>query len=173
MSITLTHHILGNYKSDVFVETGTYQGGGVDCAILAQFSKIISIERNPAFLKGNLDKFNKRENVELICGNTEKILYEIIAKINCRITFWLDAHDIGGPYCPLLKEIEQIARHKIKNHIILIDDRIVFRHWGFTEHDVISMLKKINPKYEFNFIDSKLRRADIMTAVVPKKIKVL
>lgn len=35
-----------------------------------------------------------------------------IKKLNAPITFWLDAH--SGNQCPLIEELEQIKRHKIK-----------------------------------------------------------
>jgi hypothetical protein len=56
----------------------------------------------------------------------------ILSSINEPILFWLDGHYSGGETAkgeantPILKELEFILRHPIKNHVILIDDARCF-----------------------------------------------
>lgn len=143
-----------------FVETGTDNGNGVEKALKAGFKEIRSIEYNQSFFNRVKKRFSENPNVYLIHGDSSKDLWVLIEDIDQEITFWLDAHACpprtdGGKNCPLIEELEQIGRHPIKTHIILIDDMhcagtILFD--GLTKDDLIKKIKEINPDYVISYV---------------------
>lgn len=96
------------------------------------------------------------------------------------MTFWLDGHYSGhgtgfdGSYCPVMHELDQIARHHINTHTILIDDRRLF---GRTDHQagtpfpdvteemMITKIKSINPRYQISYDDSGIIQ-DVIVATI-------
>lgn len=84
----------------------------------------------------------------------------MIKDINQPITFWLDAHIFpprtdGGKNCPLIEELDQIKRHPIKTHTILIDDMHCAGTAAFdflTKEDLIQKIHEINPEYKIRYI---------------------
>ena len=60
------------------------------------------------------------------------MLPKILSNLRDRCIFWLDAHYSGGVTAkgdldtPIIKEIEIILEHPIRDHIILIDDAQYF-----------------------------------------------
>ena len=110
-------------------------------------------------------------------GDSGKILYEVIKDIDSPITFWLDGHCScgitakGDEWSPILKELEQIKKHHIKNHTILIDDVRQFgtEYFDFVTIDqIIEKVLEINPDYKIFFIDGGFKD-DILVAEVVKK----
>lgn len=120
--------------NNVFVETGSYWGNGIQHAIESGFDKIISLECNEIYYDHCVNKFSDQKNVKLYLGDSSVDLYDIIKDINEPITFWLDAHFMcndpeqnldnhpGRGKIPLIDELTQIKKHHLKNHTILIDD---------------------------------------------------
>ena len=158
------------YLNPVFIETGSYEGHGIQHAINAGFYKIYSIEILPLYFNYCYDKFQKYNNVHLILGDSSVVLWDLLKNINDRITFWLDAHLSGLPSvdsCPLLNELEIIGKHYIKNHTILIDD---LRDWniptyGFNTETLKERILLINKDYKFSFADGYIPD-DILVAYV-------
>lgn len=113
--------ILKKYMSDYFVETGLGLGEGTRRAVDAGFRHITTIEilEKTIEIYGQplMDEF---DNIDIICGDSGKLLADVIRNIDSRITFWLDGHHSNSS--PLLKELDAI--HKYVRHIpiILIDD---------------------------------------------------
>lgn len=120
-------------KNNIFFETGTYHGEGVQAAVDARFDKIFSIECKKEFYDECTSKFCD-DRISLIYGDSSKILYDYIKLINDEITFFLDAHYMwndldqkllehpGKGRIPLIEELDQIKKHHIKTHTIIIDD---------------------------------------------------
>lgn len=164
------------YKHRYFVETGSYDGGGIALAVDAGFQEIHSIELAERYYKECMDRFAKHPNIHLWLGDSGKMLTQVIEKIDEPITFWLDAHWSDGATArgdsntPILKELEAIQRHPVKTHTILIDD---VRQFGKWEHDFIPLqailqkLYEINPNYVITYEDG-FRPKDILVAQVPK-----
>ena len=154
------------FRTPIFVETGTYIGNGLNCAIKAGFKKLYSIEIHEHLYTNAVKRFANEINtniVKLYHGNSEILLSNILNEINERTTFWLDAH-ISSQYgeklaknCPALDEIDRISKHHIKNHTILIDDINCFgnsAHDNINIQEVIDKLMQINPKYKIEFLDA-------------------
>ncbi len=164
-----------NYKFDntVFVETGTWCGDGVMNAYESGFDQIHSIELFEPLYNQNVERFNQYNNIHLYLGDSSLMLYDVIKNIDDNIFFWLDGHYSGdgtaqsnllGIYeFPLLLEIQQISKHRVKNHTILIDDLRCFpsiekqNELGFKTNYSVDILKeellKINNNYKFYTID--------------------
>jgi hypothetical protein len=153
------------------VETGLQHGEGVKQALNAGFETIYSIELRKVSCDEGEKKFaqqRKDGKVHIIHGRSEEQLGPVISKINEPITFWLDAHlapghlttigtDEYGVWCPLYSELEHIARHPVKNHIILIDDiDRLDEEYNWTEEVKLDIIKskvlEINPHYTISLI---------------------
>ena len=78
----------------VFVETGSYTGGGIATALDAGFKRVLSIEIQPSYHQMCKKKFNERKEVELILGDSALKLGEVIKGIDEPITFWLDGQPL-------------------------------------------------------------------------------
>jgi hypothetical protein len=168
---------LNRFKKSVFVETGTYIGNGLKCALNAGFEKCYSIEIHKHLYDNAVSRFNeeiKSGKVELHYGDSSIIFNQIIEKINLPTTFWLDAH-ISAQYgeklaknCPILDELESIKNSFIKTHTILIDDLVCF---GNAAHDFIPLsvvqnkILEINPAYKFELLDASIPQ-NILVAYV-------
>src|SRR6185436_2527368 len=113
----------------IFVETGTYGGDGVQKALDAGFEEIHSIDINPVSIQDTQRRFKDQNNIHLHIKDTNYQLWDVIEAIEEPVVFWLDAHNgfpdpnaIGVKNTPLMEELDQIKKHPIKNHTILIDD---------------------------------------------------
>ena len=158
--------VLSQYMNPVLVETGTYQGDGVETALRMGFPKVVSIEVFHDFFLACKNKFAADKRVTILHGDSALALWDAIKDIDDRITFWLDGHafpeeekPLGIKACPLIEELEQIARHPIKNHVIMIDDMSslpkggVYKNIGFDRKDVEDAVKRIRSDYRISYFD--------------------
>lgn len=164
---TITPEILRNFPNPVFVETGTYKGGGIECAMMADFPNIYSIELDPGFAERAKNLYFD-SNIHIICGDSSVIFGDVINKINQPITFFLDSHK-QVPNQPAKStapdEVKFIAQHPLKDkHTILIDDIRLFREgiWGISLNYLLDLVYKIKPNPKISYIDNKLFTNDIM-----------
>lgn len=175
---------LKKYLNPIFVETGTFRGAGVEKALTTGFTKVISIEVKKEFYDNCCRKFSneiKEGRVELIFGDSQYALAEVIRKLDRAATFWLDAHIHAGgkgeKECPLYEEIESISQHHLKSHSILIDDLRIIKKpnaWGghnLTVEDLIEKIKLINPNYNIVFEDGVIEN-DVLAAFIPNQTSV-
>jgi len=168
LSPTLSTSVLGKYMNFVFVETGTYLGGGVQVALNTGFQEIHSIEKHEPFYRDAKILFANYDNVNLYLGDTLDLLEGIISEIYEPITFWLDGHEhpdgaSGKVRVPIMEELAIIKRHHIKTHKLLIDDiglcETVHSNWMGDSWKAIKLenIKKavldINSGYSFNYED--------------------
>ena len=166
-----------NFLNQYFVESGTSTGKGIEQARKAGFAFIYSIELDSTMVYQAQNKFRFFNNVYIYHGDSGSILYDLIKHINAPITFWLDGHNgtynPHGENTPVLRELEQIKQHHIKNHIILIDDMHCIGtplFDGITKDMLIAKIKEINPAYEISYIaggDESEYPDNIMVAQVP------
>lgn len=163
MSMHPTRNLFKEFPNEVFIETGSYRGDGIQLAQDAGFQKIISIDVDKDNLEFCLNRFNLKSShpsitaaLDLHHGDSSEYLYEIIYPIQERITFWLDSHwqmlegtePIGHPF-PLLKELQQIKKHHRNDHTIIIDDMLIMQKdiVGYDTKEIVATLKSINPLY--------------------------
>lgn len=186
MSLSLPKNVLGKYMNDMFIETGSHMGSGIQLALDLKFKTIHSIEKNNGFYQICKQRFQDKDNVLLHKGKSSEILPYIL---DCcvedeKITFWLDAHidpadmDAG---IPLMQELEIIHKYYKFGDIILIDDRSQFgKHqdnflqdaWtGVTEESVTEALIAIDPDFYIYYEDNKFRKNEIIVATLKRKKK--
>jgi hypothetical protein len=174
----LTTEVLGKYKNDVFIETGTNNGLGVQTALDTGFDIVYSIEFYDKLYDICVNKFKGNDKVKLLKGDSGERIKDILSEISSPATFWLDAHfSTSDLYktplvdtCPLLRELEAISDHNVNNHTILIDDMRYFRHgidlWNnVNEGQIKDLLRRINPNYKFSLEDG-YENDDILVAWV-------
>ena len=149
------YYIFEKYRTDIFIETGTHLGYSVDRALDIGYNQIFTVEINRELYSKALDKFTHDRNVFLYFGYSVSCLEEILQRVNKKSTLWLDAHMSGiSRNCPTLEEIKIIGNHKIKDHIILIDDMADFgtpAHENITIDDLKEEILNINSNYTFKF----------------------
>ncbi len=159
--------IFNKYPNNIFIETGSYLGDGIQQALDAGFNKVISIELSDKYYQISKDRFADNPNVKIVLGDSFLVLPDILKDITEPITFWLDGHNSGGDtgfgifMAPLIQELNVIKDHKIKTHTILIDD---MRLWpdkdaeqdillGFNKEDILNRLLELNKDYKISYED--------------------
>lgn len=168
--------------NNVFVETGTSNGLGVLAAIEAGFKQIYSIEFYENKYLRAIDKFKDFDYVHIVQGDSGKVLSGLLNKIAEPITFWLDAHySKGKEYpkplidkCPILLELEQIKRHHIFRHTILIDDIRIFKQgiglWNNIKlEQIIKKLKEINNEYSISYMNGHIANDILIATCIAEK----
>lgn len=127
---------------NIFVETGSFRGDGIQLAIDAGFKKIVSIDIDPANIDFCMNRFDLYRGyhppdaaIWLLCGDSALCLKDVLRGINEPCLFWLDAHaqhfegeELGENPFPLTCELEDIADRGIAGSTILIDDMLHLTH---------------------------------------------
>jgi hypothetical protein len=186
MSLSLNKDLLDKYKTKIFVETGTYIGGGIEVALQSDFNEVHSIEIHKPYYDVAFSYYKDNPKVHLHLGDSAELLYDIIINIKEPITFFLDGHsmiegDTTGKYkVPLYRELEaiytSILKTNIVDHIIMIDDKRMMSQnndgwngevWNnVLESEVFKWLFKINPYYKIYLEDNPHAKNDIIVAKV-------
>lgn len=131
LSLRQKHEVIKDYATKfgvrIFVETGTYKGDTV-FSLQKCFDKLYSIELDQKLFEKAKERFADVSKIKIIQGDSSKILPVVLSEINEKTIFWLDAHysrgitACGEKETPVSEELEAISNHKIREHIILIDD---------------------------------------------------
>jgi hypothetical protein len=159
------------FRITTLVETGTYQGDMV-YAMRERFQKIVSIELAALYYERARRRFRSYPQVEIRYGDSGEELASVLKEISHPCLFWLDGHYSGGLTAkgdadtPVTKEVRAILGHKIKEHVVLVDDARCFdgtrdypeikefreitrqisdEHNFTVKHDVIRIYPKQNP----------------------------
>jgi hypothetical protein len=114
------------FRPKIFVETGTHVGN-TTLNMSKHFARCVTIELSNELHARALKLFESIANVTCLHGNSGVVIKDILKTLDEPALFWLDAHHSGGEtagagYDPIFEELGAIYSHKIKNHIILIDD---------------------------------------------------
>ncbi len=177
LQATADAKLFAKYPNNYFIETGAYTGDGVQVALDAGFLKVYSIELDPELFLKTRKRYLENEKVKIFAGDSSKKLKDVMRDIKEPVTFWLDAHFAGDGTAkgkvatPVLEELEQIRRHPVKTHTILIDDVRQFGTEDFeyvTIEQVKAKILKINPEYQFTFEDGYVPN-DVLVAYIAKK----
>jgi hypothetical protein len=156
---------LKKYLNPIFMETGCGLGDGIQSALNAGFNKVCSLEASMETWLDCVQQFKDNPKVEILLGDTRECLYTAISRFMDNITFWLDAHNPND--YPVLAEIDQIGKHYIKTHTILIDDLRMFPEDknGLTVDQIKEACLKINPDYKFKYEDGHVQN-DILVCFI-------
>jgi hypothetical protein len=134
-----------HYGNTVLIETGTYLGDMVS-AMADSFDEIHSVELSKDLHDKAKDRFRKNKNIKLYQGDSGEVLAKILSRLSKPAIFWLDAHYSAGITAkgklntPILEEVELILSHKIKNHVVLVDDSRMFT--GEEDYPAVKDLRK-------------------------------
>ncbi len=148
----LIKKLASEYSINTLIETGTYLGTTAQ-TVKNNFSRIFTIEINHKLYQRAKRKFRKNPNIYIKQGDSSKILPKVLKKINSPCLFWLDAHYSGGITAkgklatPIISELQTILNHRIKKHLILIDDARDYK--GKDDYPTIYQLKKIISNYKY------------------------
>lgn len=175
--MSIAKETLGKYVTDVFVETGSHIGGGIQLALDVGFSEVHSIELGEHLYRQCIERFKDNPAVNLYLGDSEAFLPKIMSNLPAekRATLWLDAHcswgDTVGDKLPLVGEINAIGQHSRKDHFVLIDDLRDYRHGQDKdlprgEEQLREELLKVNPEYQFKYEHGHIEN-DILVAYIP------
>ena len=165
-----------------FFETGTYTGTGINQAMKAGFSRVISLEPVEEFHQNCVKKFSERISngtLRLVWGSSEDKFYDEIKSIKTPIVYWLDGHFQGGDSeaknCPLQEEVAAILERGIRpNDVIMIDDVRLIKNqtsWKGHETDLCKELGKLSlnaPNHVSLFVTGHVE-SDVFI-LVPKHI---
>lgn len=134
------------FGTSILFESGTFKGDMV-YACRNQFKRIISVELSTYYFKNAVELFKDYKHIELIFGDSGEEIKRIIKTIKEPTLFWLDGHFVGEGTAkgklntPIVKELKAILNHKIKSHVILIDDAGYFN--GKDDYPSIKNLKSM------------------------------
>jgi hypothetical protein len=145
------------FNTQILIETGTYLGDMVH-AMRKTFSKIFSFELDQTLADQARERFANDNHIQIIQGDSGKLLGEHIANINEPCLFWLDGHYSGGITAkgaletPIKNELTAILSHPVDGHVILIDDARCFT--GENDYPTIDDLKSFvaarKPNHQFS-----------------------
>jgi hypothetical protein len=134
------------FNISILVETGTFMGDMVS-AMKQEFDTIISIELSKSLYRRARKKFSGMSHIQIVRGDSAKVLPKILSAINEPALFWLDAHysagftEKGDSETPIKRELDYILKHPISKHVILIDDARCFT--GQNDYPSLVELKQI------------------------------
>lgn len=172
-SVTTLNVFAKHTYNRVFIETGCFEGDGVALALKAGYDVIYSIELSDILYEGCRERFLEYSSVHIMKGDSAIVLREILSKIDSPATFWLDGHFSGccnnargESNTPLLKELEIIGSHHVKNHTILIDDVRDLGSWymDYIGIDIVlAKLRTVNAAYHIGY-ENGLVENDVLVA---------
>ena len=147
-------------ETSVFIETGTASGRSSRIAFEIGFSQvhscdIRSISSIDDLLRVSGFHYEKRKSTDF--------LTDVLASLEERATFWLDAHppDFSPGAWSLWDELDLILAHRVKDHVIVVDDWDIIRR-QFPER-LEQRILAANPLYSFAAITFN-RIPDILIA---------
>jgi hypothetical protein len=135
-------------KANVFIETGTYEGHGVQAAAIAGFTRLHSFEIDREKHKTATERLAKLygavDCLDLHFGDSVKGLEDTLRVYAAeypsdRIVCFLDAHHVAEPV-PLLFELDVIRRFHQQVNAVLIDDMRLI-------HSQIDWGRQVNPLF--------------------------
>lgn len=134
------------YSIRVLIETGTFTGEMVE-ACRSHFNRIYSIELDSALADAAKLRFGHFAQISILEGDSALVLFKVLDEISEPAIFWLDAHFSGGitalgkSWSPVLRELEAILCHRVRGHVVLIDDARGFA--GPQEEPTIEDLRRL------------------------------
>lgn len=116
----------------VFIESGTFMGESTNLASNL-FEKVYTIELESSLYNRAVSLFKNKSNIDILFGDTIKLLPNILIKESRNSVFWLDGHNsgpgtaVGEIDFPALQECEIIDQYFTGDlGLILIDDVRLF-----------------------------------------------
>ena len=164
---------LGEYLTDVFVETGTGRGGNIIKAIRAGFADIHGIETSPQLhadtheqVGREMGRFPSRSNIMLYCGPSTAGLEQVCSVVHHkRVTFLLGGRDEEATR-PRLDELGIIRRWFQDTLIPPIIMMGGIRQGPPSLNAILDALLNLNDEYQFRVLDDEAPR-NVLVALPP------
>ena len=132
---SVKHRIVKRYAKahdlKVFIETGTFFGDMIE-SVRGEFDETHSIELDLTLHRKACKRFANAPSVQLHCGDSGRVLPDLVTRLNQPALFWLDAHWSKGVTArgeldtPISAELAAVMDHGVERHIVLIDDARLF-----------------------------------------------
>jgi len=152
------------FKTPILIETGTYLGDMV-YAVRKMFSRIISFELDEQLSDQARKRFAGYSHIEIIQGDSGRLLGECLKSIEQPCLFWLDGHYSGGVTAkgtlvtPIKNELHSILSHATDGHVVLIDDARCFT--GEDDYPTLDELRTFvserKPTWQFTMENDVIR----------------
>ncbi|HKG45154.1 MAG TPA: hypothetical protein VKB02_00385 [Pyrinomonadaceae bacterium] len=132
------------FSTGILIETGTYLGDMVH-AMKKSFSRIVSFELDQTLAVQAQQRFAKDNHIDVVQGDSGKLLGGYLSSIDEPCLFWLDGHYSGGITAkgaletPIKNELTAILSHPVDGHVILIDDARCFT--GENDYPTLDQLR--------------------------------
>ena len=97
-------------------------------ALYRHFDRVVSVELSAELHAKAVRQTRHRRNVELLLGDSAKVLAGVLGALRQPALFWLDAHYSGGvtalgeTISPISAELDLILGHAVRGHVVLVDD---------------------------------------------------
>ena len=175
MSMHPTRNYFAEFKGDnnIFIETGSYRGDGVQLAIDAGYEYIFTTDNDRESINHIDARFydvNKvldeyaipyGEKITRFLGESIEGLRIAFHYFKTPATIWLDAHwqmlegtEPGENPFPLLDELAVIKKYGRNDSTILIDDMLIMQYdiVGYSKKEIEAALLDINPAYKLTYL---------------------
>ena len=153
-----------DFNTKILIETGTYLGDMVH-AMKKSFSRIISFELDHNLAAQAQQRFANDHHIQIVEGDSGKLLGGYLSTINEPCLFWLDGHYSGGITAkgaletPIKNELTAILSHESDGHVILIDDARCFT--GENDYPTLDELRNFvaerKPNHKFSVEHDAIR----------------
>ena len=161
------YRLTGLSKTNTYIETGTYYGLNLE-EVVDEYKQIYTIEIEKKWVEYNEEKFEDKNNIQIIEGDSSVKLPELCSEIEEGVTFFLDAHYSGEgtgykeKTSPIIKELESIFYRKNNKDIILINNLRIFNERSFNQNN-----------YKKAVLDWTLIPLENIKKTIPKDWKIL
>lgn len=142
------------YRLTTLVETGTYYGEMI-AAVGRHFQRIYSIELDARLAKLAQRRFSGNSRVEILEGDSQKVVPQLLQRIGESCLWWLDAGycgwtgELGNPN-RLGSELNSILSDRQFNHVVLMDDAdgVNGKGGSLTLEELIASIQSTYPERE-------------------------
>lgn len=152
------------FKTRTMVETGTFRGDMCH-AMRDRFEQIYTIELSDPLYADAVERFKNTPHITPVHGDSGVMIKAVLDKLDQPALFWLDGHYSAGPTArgeqdtPVSQELDHILAHRVRDHVVLIDDARLFT--GEDGYPVLDDLKqhllKQRPDWSFEVSDDCIR----------------
>jgi hypothetical protein len=153
------------YQLRTFIESGACDGLTVQ-AMAPVMDRVISVELDASKYLHCWRMFINEPKVTIIHGDSGDVLESLLRFFKPEATlFWLDGHwnsgfERGPKDTPIQRELEHIAYHSPRDHVILIDDARLFgveKDYPSVDWVVEFVMSRIPDGYDYEVRDDIMR----------------
>ena len=157
--------------SNNFIETGSFNGDGIQIAIDCGFTNITSIEITDKYCDVCRERFKNNKGVTIVKGDSITELRTVLDKNkDLNYTYWLDGHwscedtGFGQKEFPIMEELEAILCRPVVNEIIYIDDMRILRAFDkeINTDKIVEMVGRYRCNAKISFLSTRHDEQDIM-----------